>query len=202
MAGAALICGAILAAVRAVNATLPVHLPGWSPGGQALAPAACQTSIDTRLAAMHDAPGGFTGAGHHPYCFNGPLAFGMPTHKDWNPFQQTPDVYAAAKAAGCAGPMALSEYGCPSAGTQDEYPQQTFTEDIQESIIVEYLVGFAAQMKAGIPIAYMGLSTAIDGEASTRPLENSMGMFRANGSEKPAAQHIRAQAHLPYPVAA
>lgn len=202
MAGPALICAAALTAIRAKSKTIPVYLPGWSPAGDTLAPAACQKSIMARLVSMGFNPGAFTGAGHHPYCYDGPLDWGMPSNKAWNAFQQTPDVYAWAKAAGCSGGMSLSEYGCPSAGTEDGYPNTTFTEKIQAKVIGDTYTGLEGFMKAGLPLAYLGLSTAIDGEASTRPLEDTMGVFRHDGSEKPAAAVVRAQALKPFPVAA
>lgn len=191
MAGPGKIHAVTIEAVRRDHPDLPVYSVGWSPGGGAMAPAVCQRDLCDRMMALQVNPAKFTGASHHPYCYNGPLSFGMPNNPAWNSFLQTPDVYNEAKRKGMVGPMSLTEYGVPSGGVQSEWPHQTFSEDHQASIINEYLQGFLA-MRNLVPIAYMGLSTAVDGDASTRPIESTMGMFRTDGAAKPAAAVVKA----------
>lgn len=194
MRGPALIHTACITAIRQNHPDLPVYMVGWSPGGGVWAPAVCQGNLGYQMRLVGSVAPQYTGVSHHPYSFNSPLTFGMPDHKEWNSFQQTPDVYVKGVAAGIHGPMSLTEYGVPSAGTQETWPNQVFSEDYQAKIMEEYFGGFQEFREDGIPIAYMGLSTAIDGDAVTRPIEGSLGMFRKDGTEKPAAEIVRHQA--------
>lgn len=191
MHGPAYVASMAAREIRMDHPTLPIYAPGWSPAGGEFAPARAMAYFIFRMKELHMPPSIFTGPSMHPYVYNG-VNFGLPDHKEWNAFAQTPDVQLAAQSLGMPGPISLSEYGVPSAGTQDVYPGEQFTEKTQAEKIQQYLDGFMAWRKFRfIDIGFMALSTAIDGDASTRPIESTMGVFRKDGSEKPAADVVR-----------
>lgn len=190
MQQAAILSGSAILQLRLKYPTLPVFSCGWSPAGGTLAPANVMREFCRQLIQRTIPPMLFTGASHHPYVYNG-VQWGMPQHPEWNSFVQTPQVYAAARSSGMPGPMSFTEYGVPSAGTQTEYPNETFNEQSQAEKLQAYLEGFMKFRMMGLPIYNMLLSTAIDGDATTRPIESTMGVFRSNLQPKPAADVIR-----------
>lgn len=181
---------AVLLRVMPVHPTAKIYTTGWSPGSGALSPMMSQRALMQRLFENGVNFNHIAGVSSHPYAPQSPLWFGYPGHDDWNPVAQIGEVYKEGAVWGVRGGMALSEYGCPSEG-DDGY--KDYDEDWQADCMNEYYQAFNTYRLGGTPIEYMCLSTAVDGDAVTGGLEGSMGMFRENGSEKPAASVVREQ---------
>lgn len=119
--------------------------------------------------------------GWHPYCFpHNPMG-----SESWNAMRQAVTVWEEIKSSfGRDVPFAATEYGAPSAW-------QGFMESTQAQWFQDYWTAFESR---GPKWELVSPFMVQDGNAGTgASWEPSTGLFRADGSEKPAAAVYRGQ---------
>jgi hypothetical protein len=171
------------AATKAAYPTIKTITGGLSPAGGAYQP---NTWFLAACAANANFVNSFDYVGFHPYCFpHSPME-----SQSWNAMKQAVDLWNSLKTTySKTAEFAATEYGAPSSWTVTQFDgTHVFDEAKQAQWIGYYKTAFDTR---GPSWPLVAVFTIKDGNAGTGAAwEPSCGMWRADGTAKPAASVV------------
>lgn len=180
--------------VRTQYPKLPIVTAGMSPAASPYTPHLWWPQF-WDAAPLANKGAGYTGQALHPFVYpEDPITL---TNPAWNPWYGLPLIRDAMTARGIGDqPIWFTEIGCPGDPTgQTVIRNIRCDETRQASVTASYLKQWQTLGRPGEPIF---IATAFDGDSVSVPgPENYLGLYRNDGTRKPAWQIVKDHAALP-----
>ncbi len=186
------------AAIRNKSSTIPIMNAGWSPGGSPNAP------YDAMLNVLNKSNGTFannaSAIATHPYAIDcdDVTHCGYPTHRDWNPFMNSKDVWYNSVSKGFNKPVWFTEMGGPSANGNNNWTGEAYTQTFQKNLYLQYIFGTAYLRSQGVPVEALFWHSIQDGQSSLSAKDYYYGLYDKNWNEKEAAKVVKDMSSKPW----